>query len=85
MRHSRFAAVSSVLLIVAMLSAPALAASSSALKAQTAWSTMDKCSKAARERFPDDTAEALAKRDAFVHNCQRDGRAPIREGLAPKK
>jgi hypothetical protein len=85
MTSSRCAAVFAVLLIGATLAVPALAASGTSLSAKSAWSAMDRCTKTAREKFPDETAEALAKRDAYVHNCQRDGRVPIREGVARKK
>jgi hypothetical protein len=85
MTSSRCAAVFAVLLIGAALAGPAIAASSTSLSAKSAWSAMDRCTKTAREMFPDQTADALAKRDAYVHNCQRDGRVPIREGAAPKK
>jgi len=81
----RFAAVAASMLIAAASSGPAIAASATSLTATSAWSAMDKCTKAARDKFPDETAAALAKRDAYVHTCQRDGRVPIREGLAPKK
>jgi hypothetical protein len=80
----RTAAISAALLL-AGLAAPASAASVTSLSAKAAWSAMDKCTKMAREMYPDDTADGLAKRDAYVHNCQRDGRVPIREGQAPKK
>jgi hypothetical protein len=85
MTSSRVAAVFAVPLIVTVLAVPAIAASGTSLAAKSAWSTMDKCTKAARDAFPDETADALAKRDVYVRNCQRDARAPIREGLAPKK
>jgi hypothetical protein len=81
----RTAAISAALLLAAGLAAPASAASGTSLSAKAAWSTMDKCTKTAREMYPDDTADGLAKRDAYVHNCQRDSRVPIREGQAQKK
>jgi hypothetical protein len=79
------AAFSAVLFLAAGLAAPASAASATSLSAKTAWSRMDKCTKTARDMYPDNTAEGLAKRDAYVHNCQRDGRVPIREGQASKQ
>ncbi len=77
------------LLAVAALAAtallgPAQATSSSAVLAQRQWSLMDKCTKQAIARFPDHTAEALAKRDDYTRQCQRDTRVPVREGMAPK-
>jgi hypothetical protein len=81
----RFAAILAALLAAAAFVAPAQAASSTSLTSKYVWSTMDRCSKAAHDKYPDETADALAKRDTFVHNCQRDGRAPIREDQAPKK
>jgi hypothetical protein len=41
---------------------------------------MDKCVKTAREKFPDETADSLAKRHAYAHTCERDSHAPVREG-----
>jgi hypothetical protein len=77
------------LLAVAVLAAtalfdPAQATSSNGVASQHQWSAMDKCTKQAIARFPDHTAEALAKRDEFTRQCQRDSRVPVREGMAPK-
>jgi hypothetical protein len=81
----RFAAALAALLTAGAFAVPAQAASNTNLAAKHVWSAMDQCSKAAHDKFPDETADALAKRDAFVHNCQRDARVPVREGQAPKK
>lgn len=64
--------------------APARATNSTGVGVQRQWSAMDKCAKLAIQKFPDHTASALAKRDEFIHRCQRDARVPIREGQAPK-
>lgn len=78
-----------VLLTLLVLAAPlpvasAHAASTGANASQKLWATMDQCTKKATEKFPDHTAEELAKRDVFIRQCQRDSRVPVREGLAPK-
>jgi hypothetical protein len=85
MTTSRISLVAAVLLIVAVPAAPAIAASGTSLTAKSAWATMDKCTKTARDKYPDETAAALAKRDAYVHECQRDSRVPVRDGSATKK
>ncbi len=41
--------------------------------------------KDAMMKFPDQTAEGLAQRDAYIRKCQRDSRVPVRQGLAPKE
>jgi hypothetical protein len=60
------------------------AASSNGVAAQRQWSLMDKCAKEAIQKFPDHTADGLAKRDEFIRICQRDRNVPVRQGLAPK-
>jgi len=72
------------LAVVLPLAPAAHAASASGVTAQREWSRMDKCAKQAIQKFPDHTAEDLAKRDEFIRICQRDQRVPVREGLAPK-
>jgi hypothetical protein len=74
----RIAAVSAAILLTASYAAPAGAASATSLQAKAAWSTMDQCTKKSREQYPDGTADSIAKRDAYVHACQRDGRVPVR-------
>jgi hypothetical protein len=78
MMKLRIAAVSAVILLAASYAAPAGAASPTSLQAKAAWATMDKCTQASRVKFPDETADSIAKRDAFVHTCQRDQRVPVR-------
>ena len=51
--------------------------------AQQRWNQMDRCTRAAREAFPDRNAEAQAKRDAYMQKCQRKGRVPPRQGVTP--
>ncbi|MDB5405801.1 MAG: hypothetical protein JWL84_713 [Rhodospirillales bacterium] len=85
MTSLRIAAISAALLLAAGSAVPARAASGTSLTSKSLWSTMDKCTKTARELYPDDTADGLAKRDAYVRTCQRDSRVPIREGQAPKQ
>ena len=72
-------------LAAVVLIAPAQAASGNAVAAQRQWSVMDKCAKDAMMKFPDQTAEGLAQRDAYIRKCQRDSRVPVRQGLAPKE
>jgi hypothetical protein len=77
------------LFVIAALAAtalldPAQAASSAGVAAQQQWGVMDRCTKLAVAKFPDHTAEALAKRDEFTRHCQRDSQVPVREGTAPK-
>jgi hypothetical protein len=62
----------------------AQATSSTALTTQQQWGRMDKCARQAIDKFPDHTAEDLAKRDNFARQCQRNLRVPVREGMAPK-
>jgi hypothetical protein len=78
MMKRRFAAVSAAILLAASYAAPAGAASATSQSAKAAWSAMDKCTQASREKFPDETADSIAKRDAYVHTCQRDQRVPVR-------
>ncbi len=75
--------VLSVLAATALL-APVQAASSSGVVSQRQWGTMDRCAKLAVARFPDHTAEDLAKRDEFIRQCQRQAQVPVREGLTPR-
>jgi hypothetical protein len=78
MTNLRIAAVSGAILLAASYAAPASAASATSRSAKAAWSAMDKCTQASREKFPDETADSIAKRDAYVHACQRDQRVPVR-------
>ena len=58
----RFAAILAALLAAAAFVAPAQAASSTSLTSKYVWSTMDRCSKAAHDKYPDETADALIER-----------------------
>jgi len=81
----RLLALSFPFIAVIVLIAPAQAASGNAVAAQRQWSAMDKCAKDAILKFPDQTAEGLAQRDAYIRKCQRDARVPVRQGLTPKE
>jgi hypothetical protein len=81
----RLLALSFSLLSAIVLISPAQAASGNAIASQRQWSVMDKCAKDAMMKFPDQTAEGLAQRDAYIRKCQRDSRVPVRQGLAPKE
>lgn len=72
------------LAVVLPLVPAAHAASANGVVAQRQWALMDKCAKEAIQKFPDHTADDLAKRDKFIHICQRDRSVPVRQGLAPK-
>jgi hypothetical protein len=81
----RIAMVAAAMLIATGVAFPTFAASATNQASKNVWSAMDKCSKTAREMYPDGTAASLAKRDAYTHACQRDNRVPVREGQSPKK
>ena len=56
-------------------STPALA--DNAWKQSTSvWRTMDKCTRAAQKKFPDHTADAIAKRAADRRQCLRASNLP---------
>lgn len=40
------------------------------------WRVMDKCTLAAQKKFPDYTDDAIAKREADVHQCLRAANRP---------
>lgn len=65
-------------------SAPAYAESGFGVQAQNTWSRMDKCTRTAFEKYPDQTADGLAKREAYTRQCQRANGTPVRASLAPK-
>jgi len=81
----RLLAFAFALLSTVALIAPAQAASGNAVAAQHQWSAMDKCTRDAIVKFPDQTAEGLAQRDAYIRKCQQASRLPVRKGLAPKE
>jgi hypothetical protein len=64
-----------------LLAVPSRAADVQGL--QQRWNQMDRCTKMAREKYPEGNAAAQAKRDAFMQECQRTGRLPPRQGIAP--
>jgi hypothetical protein len=77
------------LLAFSLLAATALldsarATSGTGVATQHQWGVMDKCAKQAIAKFPDHTAEDLAKRDNLTRQCQRNSRVPTRDGSAPK-
>jgi hypothetical protein len=47
------------------------------------WGVADKCNRTAIAKYPDHTAEALAKRDRDVRRCLLANRLPSRAPLAP--
>lgn len=70
-------------LIAASLPAVALAGNGQA--AENAWRAADDCQRQAVRKFPDATASALAKRDAYVRKCLAAGKLVPRPGLGPGK
>jgi hypothetical protein len=84
MTMSRLSLLAFGLLIAAALLDSAQAETQTAVQTLRLWGVMDKCVRQAFEKFPDHTAEGLAKRDNFTRQCQRDSRVPVRNGLAPK-
>jgi hypothetical protein len=76
----RIVLFSAAMLISTAFAIPAFADSAIGIASRNSWGRMDKCTKTAREKYPDDTIDSLAKRDAYAHACERDGRTPIRGG-----
>jgi hypothetical protein len=85
MMNLRIGLFSAAMLISTAFAVPAFAESAIGLASRSSWGLMDKCTKTAREKYPDETADSLAKRDAYAHSCERDGRTPVREGLSQKQ
>jgi hypothetical protein len=77
-RALRFLAVASAALLVS----PAAHAVNQAV--QQKWAQMDRCTKAALQRYPDNTPDNYAKRDALARQCQRESHLPPRQGVAPQ-
>ena len=48
------------------------------------WKVMDKCAKQAQIAFPDNNAEANAKRDAKLKECLSASNLPATRALAPQ-
>jgi hypothetical protein len=78
------AALAAVLPFVPPFVPAARAMTSNGIVAQQQWAAMDKCTRQAAEKYPDHTAEDLAKRDEYIRTCQRNQRLPVRQGLSPK-
>ena len=53
-------------------------------KSTTQWHTMDDCSRQAFRKYPDYTAEANAKREAFRRLCLRNKSLPAPETTTPQ-
>jgi hypothetical protein len=81
----RLVSFSAAMLISTAFAVPAFAESAIGIASRNSWGLMDKCVKTAREKYPDETVDSLAKRDAYAHTCERDGRAPVREGRLQKQ
>jgi hypothetical protein len=80
MMSLRIVLFSAAMLISTAFAVPAFADSAIGVASRNSWGLMDKCAKTAREKYPDETTDSLAKRDAYAHACQRDSRTPVREG-----
>jgi hypothetical protein len=72
-----------VLSLCATLAAPARA-DDPMRKSTTQWHTMDDCSRQAFRKYPDYTAEANAKREAFRRLCLRNKSLPAPETTTPQ-
>jgi hypothetical protein len=83
MRTLLFAAGALAAFAIVMTPTVSRAASAYGSQAQQSWSKMDKCTHQAIDKFPDQTPAALAKRNEYIRNCQREARAPIRQDLPP--
>jgi hypothetical protein len=71
--------VRTVILALAVLLVPfSVQAGSNFTGSESVWKASDKCNSRAITKFPDHTSEALAKREAFVRQCNRDSRVPAR-------
>jgi hypothetical protein len=77
MMHAAF-----TVFLIALTASAALASQPGQLTLRN-WHSMDRCARDARAAFPDFTAEANAKRDAFVKACLAGGNLPPREPLTP--
>jgi hypothetical protein len=47
------------------------------------WKVADKCARDAAAKYPDYTAESLAKREAMRRNCLRANSLPVPDGPGP--
>ncbi len=76
----------SVVLSVAvlMLLCGAAHATQQGVTALANWKVMDKCAKQAQIAYPDNSAEANAKRDAKLKECLSLNNLPPREPYAPQ-
>jgi hypothetical protein len=69
--------------IVLLLPATGTAGQSSTAKSiDTQWARSDKCNREAIAKFPDHTAEALEKREKYVHSCNLRYSVPARSPLS---
>jgi hypothetical protein len=71
-----------VIAMAALLLAPTAHAVNQTV--QQRWTQMDRCTKAALQRYPDNTPENYAKRDALARQCQLEAHVPPRQGVAPQ-
>jgi hypothetical protein len=82
---AKLSLAATLLLGGAVALAPGLAgATANQRTAQKAWNDSDKCAKQAALKYPDYTAEELAKRDAFLRRCLNGLGLPGRAPAPPK-
>jgi hypothetical protein len=65
--------------LLAVLLPTGAMATAQGVTAMSRWAAMDKCSAAAQKAFPDNTVEAIAKRDAALRQCLAGGNLPPRD------
>jgi hypothetical protein len=85
MMSMRIVLFSAAMLTSTAFAVPAFAESAIGIASRNSWGLMDKCVKTAHEKYPDETADSLAKRDAYAHTCERDSRAPVRAVRSQKQ
>jgi hypothetical protein len=85
MMSMRIVLVSAAMLTFTAFAVPAFAESAIGIASRNSWGLMDKCVKTAHEKYPDETADSLAKRDAYAHTCERNSRAPVRAVRSQKQ
>jgi len=70
-----------VFVVALTLPAAAVAFTSNGQQVMNRWVASDRCTAAARKTFPDFSAEANAKRDAWLKNCLASQNLPPRSVL----
>jgi hypothetical protein len=79
----RIAVAASIAIV--LLPAAAYAVTAQGQQMMQHWAGSDRCAVAAQRRYPDYTAEALAKRDLLFKQCLGASGLPPRDPLTPSK